>query len=322
MADNVESFFNCWKQLNLQDKRKVFDILKNEKGTILKENSIPPPESQSASGTPSAEGLDATNTVYTDIQLYSNYSYLYYYPTMHWSLDKTPDTDDYWVGIYKDNAINTDYLNYQWIYRTSQGSYNIGQLPTMAGAAGLTREERYVLKIFKGAVQRKDAVSNVLRGHVNYAPADIDTDVDLNLSEKSQPLDTELREFISVVESEGCNNAFRGVNSSPSKVKELWEVFKPQEKQLICPILENDCLPDAIRYPTPTLDDRPEPKILFPKLGKVEPYLEPMEPLSEPTEIVLFITLNKSTTNIIPVINTKQTLQRKYSFAGVFLPSR
>ena len=60
----------------------------------------------------------------------------------------------YYAQLFVDNfKLIWLYLNYQRIYRTSQGSYNIGQLLTMAGAAGLTREERYVLRIIKGAVQ-------------------------------------------------------------------------------------------------------------------------------------------------------------------------
>ena len=49
------------------------------------------------------------SAVYKGVHLSSCYSNLYYYPTMHWTLDKTPDTDNYWVGIFKEGASDKDY---------------------------------------------------------------------------------------------------------------------------------------------------------------------------------------------------------------------
>ena len=69
-------------------------------------------------------------------------------------------------------------------------------------------------------------------------------------------------------------------------------------------------------------DNRPEPKILFPELGKAESLSEAMDSVSEPTEIVLSISLNKSSTIVYPVLNTIKTLPSKKSYAGVFLPSK
>jgi len=105
--------------------------------------------------------------VYDGIQLYSYYSYLYYYPTMHWSLDKTPETNDYWVGVYKKGAADNEYLTYQWVKKTAQGSYYIGKLNTTAGEASQYRSEEFELRIFKGNYQRLDAATNILGASVS-----------------------------------------------------------------------------------------------------------------------------------------------------------
>ena len=323
MVDKVEPFIKCWRQLNPQDKQKVFHAVQtNEENEAKSSGKINPmAESLLDSEISMTEVLNATNTVYEKINIISYYSYLYYYPTMLWSLDKTPETDDYWVGIYLEGAANIDYLAYQWVYKTAQGSYYIGKLKNTAGADGAIREENYELRIFKGATQRLDAVSNVLRGHVSYAPTDVEY-IDFDKSTNDLTINTELKEFINALESEASNKTFKGINSSTSNFKELWDNFNPSEKQLILPLLENECLPDEIRCPALTYDNRPEPKILFPDLGKAEPLSEAMDSVSEPTEIVLSISLNKSSTIVYPVLYTIKTLPSKKSYAGVFLPSK
>ena len=100
MADRVEVFLASWQQLSNDDKTKSL-------AAFAKQPQVQATKRDSKATT------ECLSTVYDGVQLYSYYSYLYYYPTMHWSLDKTPETDDYWVGIYKKGAADDQYLTYQ-----------------------------------------------------------------------------------------------------------------------------------------------------------------------------------------------------------------
>ena len=82
--------------------------------------------------------------IYSNIQLHPYLSYLYYYPIVQWSLDKIPDTDDYWVELYdKNERDDKKYLAYQWLHKAAQGSYKVAVLHKSMAAIGL-RNTKYV----------------------------------------------------------------------------------------------------------------------------------------------------------------------------------
>ena len=95
MANKVQDFLSSWKKLSLCDKNQLLSALKqsdlNEAVELKSASKFP----DKAAGPTSIE-----DQVYDGVKLYSYYSYLYYYPTMHWSLNRSPETDDYWVGMF------------------------------------------------------------------------------------------------------------------------------------------------------------------------------------------------------------------------------
>ena len=165
MADKIGEFLTSWQQLGSDEKAKGI-------AAFTVQSQVEDTKRELKTTTKSDE---FSSKVYDGIQLYSYYSYLYYYPTMHWSLDKTPDTDDYWVGIYEKGAADDKYLAYQWVKKAAQSSYYIGKLSTTVGPGvkSTNRSEEYELRIFKGDYQRLDAATNVLRGRILNAPCNL-----------------------------------------------------------------------------------------------------------------------------------------------------
>lgn len=309
MADRVGVFLASWQQLGDSDKTKGLAAFKKQ----------PPVQS-------TKRELKATNecfsTVYDGIQLYSYYSYLYYYPTMHWSLDKTPETNDYWVGIYKKGAADNEYLTYQWVKKTTQGSYYIGKLNTTAGEASQYRSEEFELRIFKGNYQRLDAATNILRGKIINAPADPCSPGALKLvaDVESKRLEAETRDFIHTIET-----AKTGASSGQLSLGDLhkqWDSFTPHQQQLLFPILEQDSLPDEIKKPAPKALDCPEPKVRFLSLGKTDGLKAADDPVAGPNKIVLTITLNYSYTYVYPKLDVQKAVPTKWAWMGMYRTQR
>ena len=312
MADKIGEFLTSWQQLGSDDKAKglaAFKIQPQVQDTDLELKKT-------------TKSDEFSSKVYDGIQLYSYYSYLYYYPTMHWSLDKTPDTDDYWVGIYETGAADDKYLDYQWVRKAAQSSYYIGKLSTTVGPGlqSTNRSEDYELRIFKGDYQRLDAVTNVLRGRILTAPSDpFSPDAYQVLSSiESKQLDGETRDFIRAIETPSVSPG--ELHLEP--LKKVWNSFAPFQQQLLLPILEQDSLPDEIKKPSPKALDYPEPKICFPQLGKTKGLKEADDPAKGPSEIVLTITLNQSYTYIYPVVDVKQVVPTKYAWMGMYYTQR
>ncbi len=97
MADKVGVFLASWQQLSGDDRKKAIAAFTKQ------------PKVQATLKEPKTS--TCPSTVYSGIQLSSYYSYLYYYPTMHWTLDRTPEDDTYWVGFFKTDAKDTDYIH-------------------------------------------------------------------------------------------------------------------------------------------------------------------------------------------------------------------
>ena len=315
MADKIGEFLTSWQQLSSDDKAKG----------IADFTMRPQVQDTDFQLKTTTKSVDLSSKVYDGVQIYSYYSYLYYYPTMHWSLDKTPDTDDYWVGIYEKGAADDKYLTHQWVKKAAQGSYYIGKLSTSIGPGveSTNRSEDYELRIFKGDRQRLDAETNVLRGRIINAPSDpfLPNANQVFTSIESKDLDGKARDFI----REAFEKAKHG--ASPGKLnledlKKTWNSFAPFQQQLLFPILEQDSLPDEIKKPGPKALEYPEPKVRFPQLGKTKGLKEADDPAKGPSKIVLTITLNHSCTYIYPVVDVKQVVPATNAWMGMYYTQR
>ena len=314
---DVLGFLCSWQQLSAEHKAEGFDVFT----TKQKEDAL-----QLTSKIFSAASESAPTKTFDDVQLYSYYSYLYYYPTMSWFLDRTPETDDYWVGIYPKGAKDNEYITYQWLKKTAQGSYYIGKLSTTAGKESRDRWDEFELRLFKGDYQFVDAVTNVLWGTIDHAPTDPD---DPNYASKmaiveGEELDPGTREVIEAVQKfEFRDNLAQGKNLSSSleELRKQWNVFTQSQQQLLLPVLEQEALPDRIKKPDPKDLDRPEPKMCFPNLGKAEaPSAKYMA--TAPETIVLTISLKYSYTYIYPMVNVVRGLPEERAWMGVYRSKR
>ena len=317
MAANADvvSFLYSWQQLDAKDKSNGLDAFADK-----------PMRDVATASLRMATDADlqvGPTTTYDGVQLYSSYNYLYYYPTMHWHLDQTPETDDYWVGIFPKEAKNTEYITYQWLKKTAQGSYKIGKLKTnAAGVESRERFEEFELRLFKGDYQCIDAVTNVLRGTIEDSPTDPDEKT--RRAVECEQLDPETREFVQAIQT------FESLDTPPEATHSLslqdlckkWDAFTPLQKQLLLPVLEQEALPDHLKRADPkALPDRPEPKIYFPDLGNVEALEEAQDPKA-PNKIVLSITLNSSYTYIYPVVNVVEGAPPSRAWMGVYYTQR
>ena len=309
---DVLGFLYSWQQLSAQHKAEGLDIF----ATKQKKN-VPYPTSRISAIS------DSTET-YDNVQLYSYYSYLYYYPTMSWFLDRTPETDDYWVGIYPKGAKDNEYITYQWLERTAQGSYYIGKLSTTAGKESRDRSEEFELRLFKGDYMFVDADTNILRGTIEHAPTDPDDSSEMAIAEGEEELDPATRAVIEAIQKfEFRDNLVEGkiMSSSLQELHEQWNVFTQSQQQLLLPVLQQEALPDRIKKSHPKALDRPEPKIYFPNLGKTKATLAQNVP-NAPEKIVLTISLKYSYTYIYPVVNVVQSVPERRAWIGLYHSER
>ena len=321
VADKIQTLISGWKQLNDQDRLEFFKSLNNTTNSNKRECEAD--EVKDDFETARTYGTK----VYDNIELYSYYSYLYYYPTIHWHLDKTPDTNDYWVGIYKEGESDKNYLAYQWIGKKTEGSYKIGKLSTTAGMESRNRFEKFELRIFKGDYKRADADTNKLHGVVHSPAVEAFENEESSAktaerAEYTPSLEPKLQAFLLTLETgveTSSVNVDESVQYSQEDLKRLWSQFDWQEQQLLLPILKQDTLPDHIKKPGLHLDDRLEPKLLYPDLGN-KPTLTQALSAIEPSKITLTITLDYSYTYVYPVVNTKSALSGKWSWLGLYYP--
>ena len=312
-ANKIKAMIHGWQQLSDQERLefKNFVDLTSEQDRLVMDTN----DQASRQASPIYEDIES-------IDLYSYYSYLYYYPTMHWNLDRTPDTDDYWVGIYKVGASCRDYLSYQWLKKTAQGSYKIGKLGNTPELESTDRRhEEYELRIFKGGYQRLDAASNRLHGLVNSPPTNVHFDATSTAYNKEKPgretMHPKLKSFLKSLKEAVETKASEESTLTRSKIQDLWLEFDQQEQDLLYPILEQDCLSAEIRKPD-TKPLGPSPLEVYPNLPDSVTFAASTDSALKPDEITLTITLDRSCTYIYPVVNTKTTLSGSHSWVGVY----
>ena len=239
---------------------------------------------------------------------------------MHWALDRTPETDDYWVGIFKRGAGDKDYITHRYIGKTAQGSHHIGILSRFGGLESIDRYDEFELHIFKGAYQRVDAETNILRGRVLSPPSNPLAGNGERATVDLPPVEPEIRDFIQAIEASLTGRVTTRDRLDLDELRKCWDEFTYEQQQLLYPILEQDCLPDEIKRPGPKDLSRPEPKLLYANLGETKPLLAADNPASAPNTIVLNITIDHSYTYVYPVVNTCQFIPAKYAYLGVFIP--
>ncbi|XP_019850228.1 PREDICTED: uncharacterized protein LOC109580989 [Amphimedon queenslandica] len=302
--NEIEALVQGWRQLSDEERLDFKEFIDSVTGRRSK--------SSNNSGVTVGHKHDKYK-IYQSLDLYSYYSYLYYYPTIHWSLCNTPDTKDYWVGIYKVGASDRQYLTHKWIGMNAQGSYYIGQLlnESNTGEKSKIRFEEFELRLFKGGYKRVSAISNKLYGVVRSSPFTKASDQSRNEHE----IDPKIKSFIPSLEKALDSNAKSTLTKE--NLQNLWFQFSEQERDLLYPILEQDCLPIHIRKPEYTDDEEwPEPLKAYPDLPKSVPTAA--EDKSSVCSNKLWISLRHSYTYVYPVLDTKKTLSGKYAWLGVY----
>ena len=312
MAEKSEDvFLDDWKQLDDIGKdqllRKVEDDPIFQPLPLRLKNKLSQAKQKIAADIDSIQAK--ARDIYNNIQLRPHSSSLKYYPTIQWSLDKTPDTDDYWVGLYdKDEKNDKKYLAKRRIHKIAQGSYKVGKLKTTEFKLGGIRFEEYEARIFRRDYQRLDAQSNVLRGIVNHLPTNPFTPGTEKLlsGQKRGQSDKELESFPVRIQGDTTTHHF----GSPDDALKTWSGFSPNEKCSLFPNLEQDTLSDDIERED---DDEPD----FPgddqnKLGYVDDYSE------APSHIVLTITLDRSSAYVYPEVNVENEIPIEKAWLGVY----
>lgn len=187
MKNKILQLVSGWRQMKDEDRLEFFRSKSTpKKSTQMHKEDV----------------AEASTKIYDGLDFYSYYSYLSYYPTMSWFLDKTPDDDNYWVGIYNVKETNNrNYLAYSWVGSVAQGSYRIGQLSTTNGLLSSNRHEEFELRIFKGGYNRVTrAVSNRLNGVVRSPPIKVSSKATIEDIEKTPKIDSSTKAFIMALE--------------------------------------------------------------------------------------------------------------------------
>ena len=262
--------------------------------------------------------------VYENVHLFSSSSYLYYYPTMNWSMDKTPDSDDYWIGIYERGAPDDKYIAHHWIGMVAKGSFRVGKLETTAGKLGTNRTEVFELRMFNGSQRCVQAKTNNLVGAVlctavnPYSGKSLKTEEELCAKEVSET-DSYMQQAFDE-SSEETKEAAEDQSDGRfmDKVKNM---FSFHEKGKLMHRLEQEFLSDEITKKDDSVDRR-EPKDEYGDLGKSATLSkQPPTTGDTPAEIVLEISLNYSNIYVYPMLHTMAATEQKKAWFGVYKAS-
>ena len=262
--------------------------------------------------------------IYENVHLLPSSSYLYYYPTMHWSMDKTPDSEDYWIGIYEKGAPDDKYIAHHWIGMVAKGSFRVGKLETTAGKMGTNRTEVFELRMFNGSQRCVQAKTNNLVGAVlctavnPYSGKSLKTEEELCTKKVSetdsyiQQVFDESSEEIQVAAEDQSDGGFM------DKVKNF---FSFHEKGKLMHRLEQEFLSDEITKKDDSVDQR-EPKDEYGDLGKsATSSKHPPTTADTPAEIVLEISLNYSSIYVYSMLHTTTATEQKKAWFGMYKAS-
>lgn len=320
MANEVQDFLSSWKQLSTYDKDQLLSTLQQSDL-----NEAVEVKSASKLSHKPAELTSDGNKIYDGVKLSSYYSYLYYYPTMNWTLDRPPETDDYWVGMFREGAPDYDYVAWQWVGEVAHGSYYVGQIVHTHGnlEAGYYMDQ-YELRIFRGATRLTFAKTNEMRGSVIIAPTDA-LDLSTDVASEFKLLETDgmkdgFMKAIECLDETEVNESQISKEDFPKK----WNSFTPMQKQLLYPVLKHSSFPDEKKNPPPGQFMLIGQSQKFCFLGKAPQQLKHAEAdTSAPTEIVLNITLlQDSYTYVYPRVKVTETVGINYAYMGMYYTQR
>ena len=336
-VQQLRSAVSTWRRLDKLGKQKSLTELKLE---LAESDSDGEPEvEESDRGTAIQENhrIDEDGAkqqcshlkVYENVHLFPGSSYLYYYPTMHWSMDKTPDSEDYWIGIYERGAPDDKYIAHHWISRVAKGKHRIGKLETTAGKVGTNRTDVFELRMFNGSRRCLQARTNNLVGAVLCTAVN-------PYSGKSLKTEEQLcaKEAVEVASSSYIQQAFDesgstkdGEDQTDGFMDKLKNKFSSLEKGKIIHRLEQEFLSSEVTEKDDGVD-RPEPKDEFVDLGKSTSSKQQLDETGTltaadaPAEIVLEISLNYSNMYVYPMLRTTAGIPQNKSWFGVYKTTR
>ena len=295
----ADKFLASWKSLS-KDDRKNLGIV-----GFTKQSEVDAPKKTAAT-------TECPLIIYNEIEISSDIIYFYSYPTIHWTLEKVPEDDTYWIGLYKVGAKDTDYEVHQYLQGIAQGSYYAGEIKNEATLVSQNFSQEYELRIFKGE-QRLHAKTNILHKYFNVTPTDPFADNALEILDevKAVQLDQSTSDFAYAIANPKLVDVPQEQSCLDDSYKQ-WRSFKPQQQQLLLPILEQSFLPDEVRNPGPKKHDLADPIARFPNLGK-----SVSENPDRLNRIVLTITLNKSSFSFFPEVIVKEGIDKHNPWVGM-----
>ena len=326
---------SAWRKLDRQRKQDSLAELRKElehRDDILAEESV---EGDAAeidqdiqSSSNGATVVEPHTKVFEDVHLFSSPSYLYYYPTVHWSMDKTPDTNDYWLGVYEKGAPDDRYLAYHWISQVAKGSYKVGRLRTTAGKVATNRTDVFELRMFNGSRRCLKAKSNQLVGAV------LSTAINL-YSRRSLQTEEEIDSKAVVEPSTSITEAIDGLTVSDAEENEsggggLMEMLtfgflSDLEKGKVLHLLEQELLSDKITDEDDEIIDRREPNREFSDLRKDHQGQSKGSIVTDenaPTKIILEISLDYAKMYVYPSLHTSAAIHQNKAWFGVYKAKR
>lgn len=345
-VQQLRSAVSSWRRLDKLGKQKSLKELKLQLAEESDCASDEEPELEETGGIPNGPTVNGGNrrapdridddsgsdseehlTVYENVHLFPSSSYLYYYPTMHWSMDKTPDSDDYWIGIYERGAPDDKYIAHHWIGMVAKGSFRIGKLETTAGKVGTNRTNVFELRMFNGSRRCFQAKTNNLVGSVlctaviPYSGKSLKTEEELHAKECTETASYVQQAFD---DSEVTKGTAAEDGNDGGFMQKLKNAFSSLEKGKLLHRFEQEFLSDDITEKDDGVD-RPEPKNEYTDLGKStlskQELNSPISP-DTPTEIVLKISLNYSNIYVYPMLRTTAAVEQKQSWFGVYKANR
>jgi hypothetical protein len=265
--------------------------------------------------------------VYENVHLFPSSSYLYYYPTMHWSMDKTPDSEDYWIGIYERGAPDDKYIAHHWIGMVAKGSFRVGKLETTAGKVGTNRTDVFELRMFNGSQRCVQAKTNNLVGSVLCMAVNPYSGKSLKTEEELCAKALEVSETESYIQQAFDESGEETKEAAEDQsdggfMDKLKNAFSFHEKGKLVHRFEQEFLSDEITKKEDSVD-RPEPKDEYGDLGKsTTSSKQPPTAADTLSEIVLEISLNYSNIYVYPMLHTTEATKQKKAWFGVYKASR
>lgn len=341
MVDKLKSLFSSWHGLDEDGKQESLAEMKKD---VASERSVSaddsdnehPSSASQARGGPSsqpekpADSKQDSLKVYEHVHFYSSSSYLYYYPTMHWSMNESPQSDDYWIGIYERGAADDEYLAYYWIGRIANGSYKIGRLKTTAGKEVTNRLDVFELRMFDGSRRFRKASTNNLVGAVltralnPYSNKSRSTEDEIDSKKIMKSLHQSTLKDVDEPDADSTTGASKPEETkSEGFMEKLRQSFlSPLERGKLLHLLEQKFLSDEITDEGEEVIDRPEPKSEFADLGKPLAVSAAENTPQGPTRIVLEISLKYCKMYIYPTLSSAAAFRQNKAWLGVYKTSR